>query len=199
VALCQQRAAIALAVDASTSMLQPGNAAQTKLELAVDAAREFLDLLRLDAGDQAAIVAFNDTATLLAGLTSDRGALGAALDAIETAQHTCLVCAVDVAATELASERHDRANTPVLILLTDGKSNPRPASEAVLRATEAKRAAILIFTIGLGTEVDDAALEAIASQPSYFYRAPTADQLGDIYHQIAVAIPCPAEGFWGRR
>jgi Mg-chelatase subunit ChlD len=100
---------------------------------------------------------------------------------------------------ELASERRDTANTPVLILLTDGKSNPRPASEAVARAAQAKQSGMVIFTIGLGTELDDAALAAIASQPSYYYRAPTADQLADIYRRIASAIPCSAESFWGRR
>jgi len=195
----KRRVDVALVIDASTSMLLPGNATNTKLELAVDGARTFLDLLSLDAGDQAAVVTFNDTARLLARLTDDRGTLDAALAAIGTALHTCLPCAVDVASTELASERRDTANTPVLILLTDGKSNPRPASEAVARAAQAKQAGMVIFTIGLDTELDDAALAAIASQPSYYYRAPTADQLADIYRQIAGAIPCPAESFWGRR
>jgi Mg-chelatase subunit ChlD len=136
---------------------------------------------------------------VLARFTSDRRALDAALRAISTAEHPCLVCAVDVAATEVASERHSADNTPVLILLTDGKSNPRPASEAVARAAEAKRAGIAIFAIGLGSELDDAALEAIASKPDHYYRAPTADQLNDVYRQIAVTIPCPGEAFWGRR
>jgi len=196
----QQRVDVVLAIDTSTSMVQGRTSSGgTKLDAAVEAASEFVALLRLDAGDQAAIVAFNDSATVLARLTSDRAALDAALGAISTAEHTCLVCAVDVAATELASERHDPSNTPVLILLTDGKSNPRPASEAVARSATAKQAGIVVFTIGLGSELDDAALAAIASQPSYYYRAPTADDLEGIYRQIAVTIPCPAEAFWGRR
>jgi len=69
----------------------------------------------------------------------------------------------------------------------------------VARAAQAKQAGVVIFTIGLGSDLDDAALAAIASQPSYFYRAPTAEELHDIYRSIAVAIPCPAEQFWGRR
>ncbi len=92
-----------------------------------------------------------------------------------------------------------RARSAALILLTDGKANPGPTSEAVARAAAAKKAGIVIFTIGLGRELDDAALEAIAGQPSYFCRAPTADDLHDIYRQIAVTIPCPAASFWGRR
>jgi Mg-chelatase subunit ChlD len=195
----QKRVDVALAIDASTSMLLPADAAHTKLAVAVDAAREFLDLLHMDAGDQAAVVAFNASATLVAGLTSDGATLDGALSAIQTARQTCLVCAVDVAANELASVRHKATNTPVLILLTDGQSNPRPASEAVARAAQAKQAGVVIFTIGLGSDLDDAALAAIASQPSYFCRAPTADELHDIYRRIAVTIPCPPEQFWGRR
>jgi hypothetical protein len=39
----------------------------------------------------------------------------------------------------------------------------------------------------------------MASRPDYFYVAPDAEQLAGIYRGIAVAIPCPAESFWGRR
>jgi uncharacterized protein YegL len=194
----EKRVDVALVIDASTSMLLLADATHSKLDVAVEAAREFLDLLRLDVGDQAAIVAFNDTAALLAPLTSNRAVLTNALGAPATAQHTCIVCALDVAATELAGDRRRAGNTPVLILLTDGKSNPRPVSEAVTRAAQARQAGVVIFTIGLGTDLDDAALTTIASRPAYCYHAPTAAQLRDIYRQIAVAIPCPAERFWGR-
>jgi uncharacterized protein YegL len=195
----EKRVDVALVIDTSTSMLLSADATHSKLDVAVEAAREFLDLLRLDAGDQAAIVAFNDTAALLAPLTSNRAVLTNALGAPATAQHTCIVCALDVAATELAGDRRRAGNTPVLILLTDGKSNPRPVTEAVSRAAQARQAGVVIFTIGLGTDLDDAALTTIASWPAYYYHAPTAAQLRDIYRQIAVAIPCPAERFWGRR
>ncbi len=65
---------------------------------AIAAARAFVGELRFDCGDQAAIVAFNAEATLLAPLTGDRAALDVALAGIQTAQQTCIVCAVDAAA-----------------------------------------------------------------------------------------------------
>jgi hypothetical protein len=34
---------------------------------------------------------------------------------------------------------------------------------------------------------------------SYYYRAPDGEDLAEIYEAIAVEIPCPAEGYWGRR
>ena len=109
------------------------------------------------------------------------------------------MCGVDAGANELASPRRRAANRPVLILLTDGRSNPRPASAAVDRAAEAKRAGVLIYTIGLGEELDLAALAAIASTPGDFHRAPDGEDLAAIYRQIAVAVPCPAGQYWGRR
>ena len=36
-------------------------------------------------------------------------------------------------------------------------------------------------------------------EPAFAYRAPDAEDLADIYRAIAVAIPCPAGGFWGGR
>ena len=195
----QQRADVVLIVDASTSMLETTAAGRSKLTAAIAAAGAFLDQLRLDAGDQAAIVSFNADAVLRTELTALRPILDAALASITPASQTCLVCGVDVAATELASARHRADNTPVLILLTDGLSNPRPASEAVQRAAEAKAAGVVIHTIGLGDTLDFEALEAMANEPDDFHRAPDAEDLAAIYAQIAVEIPCPPSRYWGRR
>ncbi|MFN2114186.1 MAG: vWA domain-containing protein [Anaerolineae bacterium] len=194
-----QRADVALVIDASTSMMEQTSSGRTKLAAAIEAAGIFLDQLELDAGDQAAIVAFNADAELLQPLVADRGALDVALAEIEPALQTCLVCGVDVGADELASARREPGNTQVMIVLTDGLSNPRPASEAVARAAEAKRAGVVIYTIGLGYTRDFAALEQMASASGGFFRAPDAEVLSDIYEQIAVEIPCPAESFWGGR
>ena len=171
----------------------------SKLAAAVDAARVFLDQLRFDRGDQAAIVAFNASATLIQPLTGDRAALDQALGGIRTAQQTCIVCAVEAGWAELASTRHAVDHAAVLVLLTDGRSNPRPAAEAVARAGEAKAAGVTVFTIGLGADVEADALAAIASRPGYFYLAPDGEALADIYRAIAVELPCPAGALWGGR
>jgi Mg-chelatase subunit ChlD len=172
---------------------------RTKLAAAIDAARVFLDQLRFDRGDQAAIVAFNASATLLQPLTGDRAALEQALAGVQTAQQTCLVCAVDAGWAELGSSRHAADHAAVLVLLTDGRSNPRPASEAARRAGEAKAAGVTVFTIGLGTDVEAEALAAIASRPEWYFGAPDGEALAEIYRAIAVALPCPAGAFWGGR
>jgi len=189
---------VALAIDASWSMLQPEGSGGTKLDAAREAVGLFLD--RLDpASDRAAIVAFNADAEVLQGLTADRDRLDLALAAIEPAPQTCLVCAIDVAAAELASVQRSDDVVPVLVLLTDGKSSPRPVGEAVERAAQATNDGVAVFAIGLGDDLDVDALEQIASKPEYYYRAPDAADLNDIYTAIAVTIPCPAADFWGRR
>jgi hypothetical protein len=100
---------------------------------------------------------------------------------------------------ELAGARHAADHAAVLILLTDGRSNPRPAEEAVARAAAAKAAGVTVFTIGLGADVEAGALAAIASRPEWYYGAPDGEALVEIYRQIAVALPCPAGAFWGGR
>jgi hypothetical protein len=84
-------------------------------------------------------------------------------------------------------------------VLTDGRSNPRPASEAEAAAGRAKAAGVTVFTIGLGEDVDAEALAAMAAPGGRFYRAPSAGDLGGIYAEVAGAIPCPAGAFWGGR
>jgi Mg-chelatase subunit ChlD len=194
-----RRVDVVLAIDASTSMDEPTAAGRTKLAAAIDAARIFLDQLRFERGDQAAIVAFNASATLLHPLTGDSAALEQALGAVQTAQQTCLVCAVDAGWAELGSARHAPDHAAVLVLLTDGRSNPRPASEAIARAGAAKAAGLTVFTIGLGSDVEAGALAAMASRPEWYFPAPDGEALAEIYRQIAVALPCPAGAFWGGR
>ncbi len=189
-----------LVLDASGSMREPAADGQrSKLDAATDAAGIFLDALYLDRGDRAAIVSFHQEAELKMSLTDDRAALDSALDAIVPATGTCLVCGVEAGALELTGERHHPSHAPVLILLTDGRSNPQPASAAVESARRAKAAGVIIYTIGLGSDLDEAALREMASLPEAYFAAPTDEELARIYRQIAVAIPCPPSIFWAER
>jgi len=198
----RQRIDVALVLDASTSMAEPARDGRAKRDAAIDAARIFLGLLDLATaeGDQAAVVAFNATAVVLAPLTADRAALDAALDGIALAQQTRLDLAVAEGARVLSDATTRRAaNQPVLVLLTDGRANPVPVEDAVGEANRAKDAGVSIFTIGLGDDLDFDALAAMASRPDAFLRAPDAEDLAAAFRTIARRIPCPAEAFWGGR
>ncbi|MEO8083460.1 MAG: VWA domain-containing protein [Ardenticatenales bacterium] len=149
--------------------------------------------------DRAAVVPFNDAAVLLQPLTTDRAALDAALGRIAVATHTCITCGLETAVDALADTRRDAAHTPVIVLLTDGRSNPRRIADAEAVAAAARADGIVVFTIALGDDVDAEALARIASRPEYAFRAPTADDLAAIYGAVAGAIPCPASANWGGR
>jgi len=192
----RQRIDVALVLDASTSMAEPTRAGRRKIEAALEAAGAFLDLLALraagaDRGDRAAIVAFNADAWTLAPLTGDRAALEAALGRVALAQQTRLDRAAMVGAEALAAGAADRAgNVPVLVLLTDGRANPVPVDAAVAEAAAAKAAGVVVFTIGLGEDLDAAALAAMASAPEGFLHAPDAEDLAAAYAEVARSIPC---------
>ncbi len=194
----QRRVDVALVIDASTSMQLRTSQNRMKITAAIEAARAFLDELSLP-HDQAAIVTFNSDASVLQELTGNHLDLNTALNRIQDARQTRIDLGIEAAHEELASPRHKPANQPVMIVLTDGKANPVPVSAAVEKARLAKVDGITVFTIGLGDDLDFEALEAMASKRSYYYHAPDAEDLKDIYAQIAVAIPCPAAGFWGQR
>ena len=115
-----------------------------------------------------------------------------------TAQFARIDRGIAVARDELASLRRLAGNLPVLIVLTDGQSNPVPVDVAVAWAAWAKVADVVMFTVGLGQDVDARALAAMASRSEYAYLAPDAEDLAGIYRAIAVTIPCPKEVRWGR-
>jgi hypothetical protein len=195
----RQPADVVLVIDASSSMDEPAGDGRTKLAAARSAALEFVERLKLDAGDQAAIVSFNRDARIALGLSADRSALEGALRGIATASETCLVCGLELAGEAFADEARVPANMPVVILLTDGRSNPRPVDEAVAEAARLKSEGAVIFTIGLGSDLDGAALAEIASTPAFAFRASDGTALEAIYREIAVTLPGPADCYWGRR
>lgn len=192
---------VVLVIDASTSMRDHTSAGRPKLEAAVAAAGGFLDELQLGAGDRAAVVVFNREATLAQPLTADRAALARALLKVDdmVMSPTRIHRGIEEAHRELTGERRRSNSKAVMIVLTDGKANPEPPELAVARSDAAKAAGITVFTIGLGQDLDVAALEAMASGPGHFYWAPDAEGLTEIYGAIAEMLPCPAGQFWGRR
>ncbi len=194
---------VVLVIDASQSMLEPTAGGRPKLDVALAAVRDFVGELVLASasgdpatGDRAAIVAFNSGATRLVGLTADRGALDRALASVVVSPQTCIVCGLEAAVAALAEARGGGV-TPVIVLLTDGRSNPRPVADAEAVAAAARADGVVVFTIGLGMDVEADALRRMASRPEFAYRAPTAEDLAAIYRAVAGAIPCDARQWWG--
>jgi len=192
---CELRAKpldVVLAIDASASM------AGDKLAAAKAAAHAFAGVVTMPT-DHVAVIAFNETATTLIGLTGDRAAVDAAIDRITLAPGTRIDAGLAAARAELNGPAGRLDATRVIALLTDGRQDDGP-ERAEAEATAARAAGIRIFTIGLGADVDGAFLARLAGMTGRYYAAPTPADLAAIYAGLAdEARTCPKDAFWGGR
>ena len=169
---------VILTLDRSTSM------AGQKLEKARDAAKDFIGSLDLNQ-DQIGLVTFAREAELVQPLTNNGSAVAVALDKLTPSKNTNMASAIISATAELVGERHHIGALPVIVILSDGRTDPEAAQQA---ADLARQQGIRLITIGLGTNANEALLKAIAWEPDYYYAAPTPEQLQAIYMSIAGAV-----------
>jgi Mg-chelatase subunit ChlD len=179
---------VALALDTSSSMRdqEPGTGL-TKLQAAAEAATTFVDLLH--AGDQAALVTFDRTAVRRVPLTGDRAALKAALASLPTAQGTRIDQGLTEAGAALAADGRPGARQ-VVVLLTDGIQSVGTPADVLAAADVLKGHGLLIYTIGLGGDVQPDLLRAVATSPDRYFDSPSAADLAEIYRQVSERLAC---------
>jgi Mg-chelatase subunit ChlD len=178
---------VMLVIDTSRSMDEEIGGSRTKLDTARDAAARFVGMLR-SPGDRAGVAAFNDGAWVESGLSTDIGAAQRALDRLRTAPGTRIDLGLAAARRELEDKGSDAAQ-PVVILLTDGLHHGDP--EHVLAESRALHdAGVLVFTIGLGSDVDSDLLSEVATTPADYLASPTADDLARTYRRILATLAC---------
>jgi len=189
----EQKLDVAFIMDTSTSMSDPTHeGGQPKLAAAIDAVVDFVTLLKPT--DQAAVVGFNATTTVAAGLTSDQAALTAALRSLPSTQ--AAGTSIDLGLLTGLEELRKTMRPPdarAMVLVTDGRQTGVGGVQAVRdAATAVKAAGIRLVTIGLGssTDVDEVLLREIASSPALYFPAPDAADLLRIYREIVHLIPC---------
>ena len=147
---------IAMVIDQSGSMKKAA-------AVAVAAAKSFATALRPE--DKLAILRFSDTTVLAQDLSTDRAASLTALDQYAARGGTALYDAVDAALTRL----HRVEGRRVVVVFTDGRDENNagngPGSVVQLKDVmgELRESGALVYTIGLGTNVDRAVLEGFAS------------------------------------
>ena len=161
----------------------------SKRDAAVAAALDFTNSLRFP-NEHVAVVQFNRDATILSDLSGDPAQIHAALNAVSMTPGTRIDSGLDAARSILMgpSRREDAA--PVVILLTDGRPTWSSATSVIIAADQVKATGAALFTIGLGPDVDPELLMLLSTVPSYYYFAPTTDQLSEVYAQIAKELPC---------
>lgn len=141
------------------------------------ASKNFVDAMLAE--DRGTVVDFDGSARLLQGLTGDKAALKAAIDRIDSSGGTNIGAGVSVGLTEL-SRATDPVRAQLMILLTDGEGSYNSALTA-----QAGAAGVTIYTIGLGSSVDENLLRTIARETGGTYRQVTqASDLPEVFREI---------------
>ncbi len=172
-----------LVIDRSGSMED-----ERKMDGAIGAAQTFIDLLR-PGRDTLGITTFSgDIETLLPiralATVADQRAAGRLVDQIGPSGATRLNDAI----IEAADDMQGTTGRRVIVALTDGVSDgdSATASDSIKRASDA---GIPVYTIGLGSDVDNEQLQRIAQQTGgAYYFAPDADELAALYANLARAL-----------
>jgi len=164
---------VVLAIDRSGSMRgQP-------IKDALKAAKDFIREMR--AIDRVGLVSFDDHVAVISRPNADKGPLLKEIDKIKVGKDTALNDAVMKSLQLLSPFIGRRA----VIVLTDGKENRSKATrEGTIQ--EAFRMGVPLITVGLGKEVDVAALEAMAGGTGgRAYFAQESSELSGLYQTIA--------------
>jgi Mg-chelatase subunit ChlD len=193
---------LVLVADLSPSMREAGApGSPSKLAMA-QAAMEALVAGLTIAGDQVALVACNGTARLAQQLTPDRGGITAHIrDLAVQREGSDLAACLAAARTEIDSPRHSPAARPVITVLTDGRADAAAQRAAEEEATHALSAGMMIAVIGLGAEVDQRFLRALAGSPAWLYTGADEEAAVAAARNIAAAFEqChPRRSRWWER
>ncbi len=169
---------VALVLDRSSSMCGD------KLNQAQTAGQAFLDSMAFPP-DQASIISFAAVAQTHSQLTGNRQQAKNALNNIICGGLSRIDTGLNQAREELTSMRRVAGHTAVVILLTDGNPEGAYASEVRTAAQRLREERILLYTIGLGADINASLLREIATQPEYYFQSPTPAELAQIYLRLA--------------
>jgi hypothetical protein len=166
----------AVVLDSSGSMSwnDPGGARRT-------AGKAFVDALL--GGDRIAVVDFDSWATVLQALTTDHDAAKAAIDMIDDDGGTDIGAGLQAALDHLdALAEPGRAR--VVVLLTDGEG-----SYSSSLTTRARDSGTVVYTVGLGSSVDENLLASIASGTGgTYFQVENADDLIETFGRIGTDL-----------
>jgi len=155
-------------------------------------AKKLLDYMDFEK-DKTGIVTFNESASLLQGITQDKNDLINSLSSLSSSKMSNLGEGIDFSVNELISDTSDDTNENIIIIFSDGLAD-RPsegnttnleyakntAYESALRAQETN---IKIYTISYGDFADDNFLETLSVNGS-LVRSNDENSIKSIYASI---------------
>jgi Mg-chelatase subunit ChlD len=175
---------IGAAVDAALVIDRSASMCGEKLNQAQAAGQVFLDSMAFPP-DQASVISFASTAQLHSGLTGNRQQATNALYGMACGGLSRIDAGLNKAREEMTGPRRVAGHTPAIILLTDGNPEGAYAADVRAAAQQIRNAGILLYTVGLGQDVNAALLREIASQPDHYFQSPTPADLAQIYSRLA--------------
>jgi uncharacterized protein YegL len=162
-----------------------GSMAGAPLAEARNAAADFADLMDLALeSDAIAVVTFNDSASLRQPFSQDRGQVVRAILGIFEEGETDIAAGLNLAIEQFQTYPLPANARRLIILLSDGQSDP-PA--AIAAASQAKSQNIQIVTIALG-DADRSTLAQLASTEADYYETTDPTALIEIYSEIAEGL-----------
>lgn len=191
---CEVPTDVMVAIDLSGSMNDDGGTPPEPVTSVLRAAESFID--RLGTRDQVGVVTYATSAALAQPLTAVRETARSVVSALtitpqaETGS-TNTGDAIATASAELSSNRHNEDARKVLVLLTDGlatSGGEDPETHALAAAAALKNTDTEIFTIGLGSSVNETFLKQIATGDAYYFKAASAGTVDQIYRSVTEAI-----------
>ena len=165
-----------------------------RLDFAEDLIKKF------DDSYQCAVSKFTASYTLLQDFTSDKDALGDALDRIKnedeffngTSIQSALLNCIDT------FKQTDEKTVNIIVMLTDGDTTEESSPDIARISAAAEDKNIIILTVSIGSDIDKSVLKNIAEQTGgKYYSASDANALDDIHNQIVATLDydrVPVEG-----
>ncbi len=140
------------------------------------------------------VVAFDDQAELLQGLSTDRRTLVQRINSLTSDGGTDLVTALQASHDHVTGPDTRQGAGRVIVFMSDGRhTEEREGSNSLERMLPAivdqlRRDNVQVYAIGLGADADAATLRKIAGDEAHYFFSPSAAELRDIYVQVARRI-----------
>lgn len=181
---------VVLVLDRSGSMTNDGSNPPQPMTNAKNAAKDFLD--NLVSNSKVGLVSFSSSASTDRALNlmnsyDNKTSIKTAISTLNPTGSTAIGDAMAAANNLLVNGREDTKK--VMVLLTDGVCNAGSDQECTNAISVAQTNDIKVYTIGLGTDLDEPLLQKIAFETGgQYYNAPTSADLGEVYNSIAQDI-----------
>ena len=162
---------IGFAIDSSGSMQW-----NDRYDIRKQTAKDFVD--KLDENDKAAVIDFDHWASVNCELTDDKKVIKNAIDRIDSDGGTDIGEGIRLALEQL---QKSTSEIKYVILLTDGVGD---YDSSLTR--KAKEQNIVVYTIGLGYDIDEELLRTIAEETGgKYYHASSSEDLYDVFNQTS--------------